>query len=92
VAAAFVALGLVLPALLLQDSWRYAFFANGQGRKAFLNDAVWAVSLVPAMLLAARDGSVFTFLLAWGRPGLSRRATDHADQGAARGPRDPPHG
>lgn len=69
VGSAFVALGLVLPALLLQDSWRYAFFASGQGRKAFLNDAVWAVSLVPAMLLAARDGSVFTFLLAWGAAG-----------------------
>ena len=66
---AFVALGLVLPALLLQDSWRYAFFASGQGRKAFLNDAVWAVALVPAMFLAARHGSVFTFVLAWGAAG-----------------------
>jgi O-antigen/teichoic acid export membrane protein len=65
----FVALGLVLPALLLQDSWRYAFFAGGQGRKAFLNDAVWAVALVPAMLLATRNGSVFTFVLAWGAAG-----------------------
>jgi O-antigen/teichoic acid export membrane protein len=69
VGSGFVALGLVLPALLLQDSWRYAFFAAGQGRKAFLNDAVWAVALVPAMLLATRDGSVFTFLLAWGTAG-----------------------
>ena len=69
VGSGFVAMGLVLPALLLQDSWRYAFFAGGQGRKAFLNDAVWAVALVPAMLLAARDGSVFTFLLAWGAAG-----------------------
>src|SRR5207245_1605437 len=29
---AFAALGTVLPALLLQDSWRYAFFASGQGQ------------------------------------------------------------
>src|SRR5262245_14396573 len=66
VGSGFVALGLTLPGLLVQDSWRYAFFANGQGRKAFLNDAVWAVALVPAMLLATRNGSVFTFVLAWG--------------------------
>ena len=64
--AAFVALGLVLPALLLQDSWRYGFFAGGQGRKAFVNDAVWAVALIPAMLIAARYGSVFAFVIAWG--------------------------
>src|SRR5215470_2827008 len=69
VGSGFVALGLVLPMLLLQDSWRYAFFAAGQGRKAFLNDAVWAVALVPAMFLAARNGSVFVFLLAWGTAG-----------------------
>jgi hypothetical protein len=64
--AAFVALGLVLPALLLQDAWRYGFFAAGQGRRAFANDAVWAVGLIPAMLIAARFGSVFAFVIAWG--------------------------
>jgi len=69
VGSGFVALGFVLPALLLQDSWRYAFFAGGQGRNAFINDAVWAVALVPAMFLATRNGSVFTFLLAWGAAG-----------------------
>jgi O-antigen/teichoic acid export membrane protein len=69
VGSAFVALGLVLPALLLQDSWRYAFFAGGRGRDAFVNDAVWAVALVPALLLADRNGSVFTFVLAWGAAG-----------------------
>ena len=39
---AFLALGLILPGLLLQDSWRYSFFAlGGQGGKAFVNDTVW---------------------------------------------------
>ncbi len=52
--SAFVALGLVLPALLLQDSWRFAFFAAGQGRKAFSNDMVWALTLVPAMFAGGR--------------------------------------
>lgn len=67
--AAFVALGIVLPALLLQDSWRFAFFAAGQGHKAFANDLVWAGALVPAMLLASQHGSVTAYLLAWGLSG-----------------------
>jgi O-antigen/teichoic acid export membrane protein len=69
IGAAFVALGLVLPALLLQDSWRFAFFAAGQGRKAFTNDIVWAATLLPAMVIAAQRGSVFGFVLAWGLSG-----------------------
>ena len=71
IGGAFVALGLVLPGLLLQDAWRFAFFAAGQGRKAFINDMVWALVLVPAMLLAARHGSVFAFVLAWGLSGTA---------------------
>lgn len=66
IGSAFVALGLVLPALLLQDSWRFAFFAAGQGRKAFTNDVVWAATLVPALIVVAEGGSVFRFMLAWG--------------------------
>ena len=63
---AFIALGIVTPALLLQDSWRFAFFANGQGRSAVLVDLVWAVSMVPLLLVAADHGSVAGFVLAWG--------------------------
>ncbi|MFG2288245.1 hypothetical protein ACGFOU_19555 [Streptomyces sp. NPDC048595] len=66
VGAAFACLGVVLPALLLQDAWRFAFFAAGTGRKAFVNDLVWGVALVPAMVVAARVGSVAAFVLAWG--------------------------
>jgi O-antigen/teichoic acid export membrane protein len=44
---AFVALGLTLPGLLLQDSWRYCFFAVGRGRQAFVNDTIWALVQVP---------------------------------------------
>ncbi|WCH97657.1 hypothetical protein POD33_22895 [Streptomyces moderatus] len=66
VGPAFAGLGVMLPGLLLQDAWRYAFFAAGTGRKAFVNDVVWGVALVPAMLLAARAGSVAAFVLAWG--------------------------
>ncbi|MGW4173423.1 hypothetical protein ACWEGX_41750, partial [Streptomyces chartreusis] len=66
VGPAFAGLGVMLPGLLLQDAWRYAFFAAGTGRKAFVNDVVWGVALVPAMVLAARAGSVAAFVLAWG--------------------------
>ncbi|MBN0048891.1 hypothetical protein JS756_33370 [Streptomyces actuosus] len=66
VGAAFACLGVMLPGLLLQDAWRYSFFAAGTGRKAFVNDLVWGVALVPAMVVAARVGSVPAFVLAWG--------------------------
>ncbi|MEU3100184.1 hypothetical protein ABZ681_00690 [Streptomyces griseoflavus] len=66
VGTAFACLGVVLPGLLLQDAWRFAFFAAGTGRKAFVNDVVWGVALVPALVVAARVGSVSAFVLAWG--------------------------
>ncbi|WP_435243113.1 hypothetical protein [Streptomyces cucumeris] len=66
VGPAFACLGVMLPGLLLQDAWRYAFFAAGTGKKAFVNDLVWGVALVPAMVVAARVGSVAAFVLAWG--------------------------
>jgi len=66
--AAFLALGLTLPGLLLQDSWRYSFFALGRGSQAFVNDVIWAVALLPALFLLRATGhaSVFWFVLAWG--------------------------
>ncbi|MEU6843868.1 hypothetical protein ABZ930_18515 [Streptomyces sp. NPDC046716] len=66
VGPAFACLGVMLPGLLLQDAWRYSFFAAGVGRKAFLNDVVWGVALVPAMVVAARVDTVAAFVLAWG--------------------------
>lgn len=67
-AAAFVALGCTLPGLLLQDSWRYAFFALGRGGRAFLNDTVWAATMLPALVCLRITGhaTVFAFVLAWG--------------------------
>ncbi|MGH4030375.1 hypothetical protein ACQB60_15700 [Actinomycetota bacterium Odt1-20B] len=66
VGPAFAALGVVLPGLLLQDAWRFSFFAAGTGRKAFTNDVLATVALVPAMVVAARVDSVAAFVLAWG--------------------------
>jgi len=64
----FLALGLTLPGLLLQDSWRYAFFALGRGHHAFINDAIWAVILFPSLTLlhTSGHGNVFWFVFAWG--------------------------
>jgi O-antigen/teichoic acid export membrane protein len=68
VRAAFLALGLTLPGLLLQDSWRYSFFALGRGSQAFLNDTIWAVFLLPALVFLRVTGNanVFWFVFAWG--------------------------
>jgi len=66
--AAFLALGLTLPGLMLQDSWRYSFFTLGRGSQAFLNDMIWAVTLLPTLVLLRKTGhaNVFWFVFAWG--------------------------
>jgi O-antigen/teichoic acid export membrane protein len=68
VGSAFLSLGLVLPGLLLQDSWRYAFFAAGRGRAAFLNDLVWAFLLGPLIAAVIVTGHIQVrwFVFAWG--------------------------
>jgi O-antigen/teichoic acid export membrane protein len=70
-ASAFLALGLTMPGLMLQDSWRYSFFALGRGGHAFLNDTIWAVTLLPALVFLRATGhaDVFWFTLAWGATG-----------------------
>jgi O-antigen/teichoic acid export membrane protein len=65
---AFLALGLVLPGLLLQDSWRYAFFALGRGSQSFFNDTIWTFTMLPAIVVLrlTHHKSVFAFVLMWG--------------------------
>jgi O-antigen/teichoic acid export membrane protein len=64
----FIALGVSLPGLTLQDSWRYSFFALGKGSKAFVNDTIWTVTLVAGLLTlrAVHHQTVFWFVLVWG--------------------------
>jgi O-antigen/teichoic acid export membrane protein len=66
--AAFMMLAWVLPGLLIQDSWRLAFFAAGRGSAAFLNDAVWAAVMFPTVifLVSTNHASVPLMILAWG--------------------------
>lgn len=66
--AAFFALGITLPGLMLQDSWRYSFFAATKGSRAFVNDTIWTVSLGVALvgLRLWHHETVFWMVLAWG--------------------------
>jgi O-antigen/teichoic acid export membrane protein len=64
----FVALGVVLPGLLLQDAWRFAFFTSGRNGQAFLNDFVWTVAQLAAFALLIPSGAagIAVLVLAWG--------------------------
>jgi O-antigen/teichoic acid export membrane protein len=61
-------LAVLLPGLLLQDFWRLAFFAAGRPRSAFVNDTVWAVLQIGAVvaLIRAGRGDTVSYLTAWG--------------------------
>ena len=71
VGRALVALGVTLPALLVQDTWRYALFADDRGRSAFANDSIWLALQLPALLVALSLGGDIApaALLAWGLAG-----------------------
>ncbi len=63
-----VALGATMPGLLLQDGWRAAFFAEGRGRSAFLNDIAWVVLMIPGLVFVVATGkiSVVALVSIWG--------------------------
>jgi O-antigen/teichoic acid export membrane protein len=64
----YLALGVGLPGLVLQDSWRFAFFASGRGFSAFTNDLFWSVLLVLVLvdMHYRGGGSAVLCLLAFG--------------------------
>jgi O-antigen/teichoic acid export membrane protein len=69
--ASLVAMGLFFPGLLLQDAWRFAFFAAGRGGTAAANDAIWAVTMGLGLIAFAWWGRASTsgFALVWGVSG-----------------------
>jgi O-antigen/teichoic acid export membrane protein len=69
---AFVALAIVLPGLLVQDVWRFAFVAQGAPKLAFVCDLVWAVILLPSLLILDQGASTSLALpiLIWGASAL----------------------
>jgi O-antigen/teichoic acid export membrane protein len=63
--------GISLPFLLVQDVWRFACFARGQGSTAFLNDLLWGVGTF-AIFAALRYfdiASVSWFTFGWAAAG-----------------------
>jgi O-antigen/teichoic acid export membrane protein len=64
----FAVLGASLPGLLIQDAWRFAFFARSKGSQAFLNDLIWGLGLIAlfAFVLSAGRDSVAWLTAAWG--------------------------
>jgi O-antigen/teichoic acid export membrane protein len=52
VGTAFIALGFGLPGLMLQDSWRFAFFAAGRGQGALILDVIWTVLAIAGLVAA----------------------------------------
>ena len=65
---AFFALGVTMPGLMLQDAWRFAFFALGRGSQAFVNDVIWAAALIPAVVVLRQLGGadIGLLVLVWG--------------------------
>jgi O-antigen/teichoic acid export membrane protein len=62
-----IVLGVSMPGLIVQDTWRSAFFCHLRGAYAFANDLAWAiaqVALVAAVLVAGMQTAP-AFILAW---------------------------
>lgn len=68
VGTSMVALAVVLPALLLQDTCRMAMFTVGKPAWAAMIDAVWAIAQFAsiAVLLVTGYDQVWMLILAWG--------------------------
>ncbi len=67
VGAALAVFGVSLVPLLVQDAWRFAFFANHKGRSAFANDLLWTIALVPGAILIQAIGQASTviWIMVW---------------------------
>jgi O-antigen/teichoic acid export membrane protein len=63
-----IGLAIFLPGILLQDSYRFTFFAEGEPQRAALNDTFCAVVLFGGLgtLIAIGTQSVFIYLVTWG--------------------------
>lgn len=65
------ALALVLPALLVQDAWRYYFVTTGRPRSAVYNDGIWCITqLVLLVGMASTHAfNLVTIIMWWGISG-----------------------
>ncbi|MFF8605715.1 hypothetical protein ACF06X_07225 [Streptomyces sp. NPDC015346] len=67
---AFLALGAVLPVVLVQDGLRYSFSALRQPHRALAADTLRLTCAVPALLLQPYDTSPARLVLVWGLSAL----------------------
>ena len=61
---ALVVMGLAMPALLAQDTYRYVLIASGKVRAAALNDAFWLAAQLPAVAWILWNDAPIEWLLA----------------------------
>ncbi|WP_380166000.1 hypothetical protein [Jannaschia sp. R86511] len=63
-----LATGVLLPALMLQDTWRTVFVSRGEPKQAFANDLLWTVlqAVLISVLLLLSVGQAYWYVLAWG--------------------------
>lgn len=66
--SALLALGVMLPGLLVQDTLRFSFVAQGRPAKAAINDGAWALMQLGGLgaILVSGHESTTAFVLAWG--------------------------
>lgn len=90
VSGALTAIGVCLPGLLLQDTWRFAFFAASRGGAAAANDAIWSGTLAVSLLVAGVMGraSAAAFALVWGLSGTVAGLAGVCQAGLAPRPRE----
>lgn len=88
VGTALVAVAIPLPALLVQDAWRYAFFTQSRPALAVANDGVWAIVQLIGLAIATRAGvaTPAPFILVWGGAALVAAAYGVAQTGVLMGP------
>jgi O-antigen/teichoic acid export membrane protein len=67
-----LAMGVLLPGLMLQDTWRTIFVSRGTPSQAFTNDVLWIVLQIVmiGLLLVLGVDRVVWYLLAWGAAAL----------------------
>jgi hypothetical protein len=62
---ALLALGIVLPLVTVQDTWRYIFIID-RPAAAVAVDAVWLVAVCAVLSAAPSDAGAAWFVIAWG--------------------------
>lgn len=81
----FVVMGVAVPALLVQDGWRYAFFTLGSPARAVVNDLFLAVVQGAILVFLAATGSITIAgaIAAWGLAALAAAVLGGIQAGTA---------